>query len=203
MFCAISMTSTLFVAIVSKRTQRMHPQTATEIERAFSRLLPGPDGRPPKRRVLALALDQESRSWLANKSDERIQCRDVQSCVFVEEFFVGNMQANRSMTTALRTTLFRTDPGRWPSRLRDYFDAGLTIADRRSRRCFPSLLERSQTLFSRCHAGRSHHPRRAEEHVDVPDAVSVADERSGKRACRPERVPMSAGPMAGAGPTSQ
>ena len=42
----------LFVAIVSRRYIK-YPQTVTEIERAFSRMSPGPDGRAPKRRMLA------------------------------------------------------------------------------------------------------------------------------------------------------
>jgi hypothetical protein len=111
----------LFVAIVSRRYIK-YPQTATEIERAFSRLLPGPDGRPPKRRVLALALDQESRGWLAQKLTNGFNAA-CQSCVIVEEFFVGNIRKSihaNGVTDDAVVEQIQTVA----EQLRDYFDAG-------------------------------------------------------------------------------
>ncbi len=107
----------LFVAIVTKRYIN-DPQTITEIERAFSRLIPGPDARVPKRHVLALALDQESRNWLA----ERVKSTPAtQSCVIVEEFFVGNVRKSIYVNGATDDAVVEQIQ-RVAERLRDYFD---------------------------------------------------------------------------------
>jgi hypothetical protein len=108
----------LFVAIVSKRYIK-YPQTVTEIERALSRLAPGLDGRAQRRRVLALALDQESREWLAKKASELNTAS--RSCVIVEEFFAGDVRrsihANGITDDAVVEQIQRV-----AERLRDYFD---------------------------------------------------------------------------------
>jgi hypothetical protein len=76
--------TSLFIAIVSKR-YAMHPPAVTELERALSHLMPGPNGQPPCRRVLTFALDEEGRDWIAGKIQNLDPACAV--CVFVEEFF--------------------------------------------------------------------------------------------------------------------
>ena len=158
-----------------RRRYIKYPQTVTEIERAFSRLLPGPDGRSPKRRVLALALDQESRSWLAQKLTNGFNAA-CQSCVIVEEFFVGNMRksihANGVTDDAVVEQIQRV-----AERLRDYFDGGddghASVSPlpapmacwMRSQTLNLRTLRRAQSSFS-----ASRRMRR------VPDAVRAADE---------------------------
>ena len=109
----------LFVAIVSRRYIK-YPQTVTEIERAFSRLSPGPDGRAPKRRVLALALDQESRLWLAQKVANGFSASS-RPCVIVEEFFAGNVRKSIH-TNGVTDDAVVEQIQRAAERLRDYFD---------------------------------------------------------------------------------
>ena len=108
----------LFVAIVSRRYIK-YPQTVTEIERAFSRLSPGPDGRAPKRRVLALTLDQESHGWLAQKLANGINPAS-RACVIVEEFFVGDIRKSIH-TNGVTDDAVVEQIQRMAERLRDYF----------------------------------------------------------------------------------
>ena len=109
----------LFVAIVSRRYIK-YPQTVTEIERAFSRMSPGPDGRAPKRRMLALALDQESHTWLVQKLENGIHATS-RSCVIVEEFFVGNTRKSIH-TNGITDDAVVEQIQRVAERLRAYFD---------------------------------------------------------------------------------
>ena len=58
----------LFVAFVS-RHYRSIGDGIGEFDRAFARLVLGPDGKVPSRRVLALIRDQESRDWIAQRQN--------------------------------------------------------------------------------------------------------------------------------------
>jgi len=58
----------LFVAFVSKH-YRSIGEGIGEFDRAFARLVLGPDGKVPSRRVLALIRDQESRDWIAQRQN--------------------------------------------------------------------------------------------------------------------------------------
>ena len=106
--------TSLFVAIVSKR-YAAHAPAEAEIARAVSRLTPGPDGRPPNRRVLALALDEESRDWLANKIKSGLAPASA-PCIFIEEFFSGKIK--KSVDDEAGEFQIRDVVGR----LQDYFE---------------------------------------------------------------------------------
>ena len=58
----------LFVAFVSKHYRSIGDGIG-EFDRAFARLVLGPDGEVPSRRVLALIRDQESRDWITQRQN--------------------------------------------------------------------------------------------------------------------------------------
>ena len=108
----------LFVGIISKR-YKAYQDSITEFEHAFGRLESGPDGRPPARRVVALAVDEDSRDWLILKRNElKPACRP---CLVVEELFDGEKRKSIARD-GVTDYAVRDQISSAGERLRAYFD---------------------------------------------------------------------------------